>query len=64
MKFIDINALCQRIGGTRPVHKSTIYRMIARGLLPKPLHPSPGIARWAEEECEAALARGMEARNV
>lgn len=59
-RFVDIDALCQRVGGTRPVHKSTIYRMKD---FPKPLHPTPGISRWDEDEVEAYLARMTEARS-
>jgi predicted DNA-binding transcriptional regulator AlpA len=62
-RFVDINTLCQRIGGTKQVHKSTIYRMVAKGLLPKPYHPTPGSSRWADNECEAAIARMVKATS-
>ena len=56
MHFMSIDTLSERVGGTKPVSKSTIYRMVAKGLLPKPKHPSPGISRWDDDECEPALA--------
>jgi predicted DNA-binding transcriptional regulator AlpA len=63
MDFLDIKACSALVGGTRPVHHSTIYRLIARRLWPKPVHIG-GSSRWLRSECEAALARMMEARNV
>lgn len=58
-RYITINTLCERVGGDRPVHPSTVYRMIAKGLLPKPDHPTPGISRFDDDECEAAIARNV-----
>jgi predicted DNA-binding transcriptional regulator AlpA len=58
MQFWNIKKCRRRIGGEETeVHSSTVYRMIAKGLWPKPVHPSPGISRWIDEECEAALAK-------
>jgi predicted DNA-binding transcriptional regulator AlpA len=60
--LLDLRALRIRVGGSRPVHGSTVYRLIARGLLPKPLHIGAS-SRWLRQEVEAALARMMEARR-
>lgn len=56
--FINLTRLRIKLGGVdAPVHPSTIYRMIARGLLPPPHHPSPGVSRWIEEEVDEAIAK-------
>jgi predicted DNA-binding transcriptional regulator AlpA len=62
MQHIDIKALCERVGGSRPIHPSTAYRLVKRGLLPKPIRIF-GSSRWIEAEVEVALAEMMEARN-
>jgi predicted DNA-binding transcriptional regulator AlpA len=51
----DIEAVCALLGGSRPLNRSTIYRLIRRGLLPKPLKLG-GSSRWVRSEIEAALA--------
>jgi predicted DNA-binding transcriptional regulator AlpA len=55
MNFIDINAARRKAGGTKPVHQSTIYRLVRRGLLPRPIRIG-GSSRWIEAEFDAALA--------
>lgn len=43
----------------RGVHRTTIWRWAAKGLLPKPVQLSPGTSRWIREEIDkhdAALA--------
>jgi predicted DNA-binding transcriptional regulator AlpA len=61
MQFIDIKTLCERVGGTRPVNPATIYRMIGRKQLPKPVKVG-GSARWLASEVDASLTKMMEAR--
>jgi predicted DNA-binding transcriptional regulator AlpA len=62
--FLDCDAVRKLIGGTRPVNRSSVYRLVARGLWPKPVHPTPGISRWIASECRDALAKIVEARHV
>ena len=62
MDFLDIKACCALVGGTRPTHPSTIYRLINRRLWPKPVRVTPGSSRWLRNECEAAIARMAELR--
>ncbi len=62
MQFLDIKTLCERVGGTRPVNPATIYRMVARGQLPRPARVG-GSSRWVEAEVEAALQQALEARR-
>lgn len=63
MDFLDIKACCALVGGTRPVHQSTIYRLINRRLWPKPVRVTPGSSRWLASECREALAQMAEARR-
>jgi hypothetical protein len=35
---LTIEAACKVIGGDRPVHKSTYYRGVARGVYPAPVN--------------------------
>jgi predicted DNA-binding transcriptional regulator AlpA len=44
------------------LHASTIYRLIAKGILPKPLHIGAS-SRWLRSEVEAALAQLAEQRQ-
>jgi predicted DNA-binding transcriptional regulator AlpA len=60
--FWDIHKCCERIGGSRPIHPSTLYRLIKKGAWPKPVHPTPGISRCVASQCEAAIARMAESR--
>jgi predicted DNA-binding transcriptional regulator AlpA len=55
MNLIDIKAARRKAGGTKPVHASTLYRLVRRGLLPKPIKIG-GSSRWIEDEFDAALA--------
>lgn len=53
--LLDLPAICRFFGGTEPLHPSTIYRNIAKGLLPAPIRVGPNTSRWLRSECEAAL---------
>ena len=55
MDLLDRRAVCRLLGGSRPINASTIYRLIRRGLLPRPLKLG-GSSRWVRSEIEAALA--------
>jgi hypothetical protein len=53
-----IKQACEMIGGKgKPVHASTYYRGAAQGLYPKPVHPSPNIARVDLDALAAGLPR-------
>jgi predicted DNA-binding transcriptional regulator AlpA len=43
----------QRLG----VKCSTIYLLMARGELPRPIHPSSGVSCWLESDIEDFIAR-------
>ena len=45
-ELITIREACRLLGGNeKPIHFSTYYRGVARGLYPPLVHPSPGISR-------------------
>jgi predicted DNA-binding transcriptional regulator AlpA len=58
-ELINRRELSELFGG---LHASTIYRLISKGIIPKPIHVG-GSSRWLRQECEAALARLTEART-
>jgi predicted DNA-binding transcriptional regulator AlpA len=49
--FLDIDAVRVFFGGTKPINRSTVWRKIKLGTIPKPI---PGLQRWLRHECEAA----------
>ena len=62
MQLLDIKGLCQRLGGTRPVHRSTAYRLVQHGALPRPLKIGCS-SRWRADEIDAVLQRLADARS-
>jgi predicted DNA-binding transcriptional regulator AlpA len=61
-ELLDLRAVCRYFGGTRPLNPSTLYRNIAKGLLPAPIKIAPNSSRWLGRECEAALVAMIERR--
>jgi predicted DNA-binding transcriptional regulator AlpA len=60
--LLDRRAVCRLLGGSRPIHVSTLYRtFIKKGLLPKPIKVC-GSSRWLRRECEEALRQMVEGR--
>jgi predicted DNA-binding transcriptional regulator AlpA len=62
--LLDRRAACAFFGGTKPINIATLYRNIRAGRFPRPVKIGPGTSRWLRSECEIALAKMMEARNV
>jgi predicted DNA-binding transcriptional regulator AlpA len=60
--LLDRRAVCELLGGNKPLNPSTLYRAIKAGRFPKPIHVG-GSSRWLRAECEAALRRMVEARS-
>jgi hypothetical protein len=56
--YIDIEEARRIIGGTKPVHRATIYRNVALGRISPPDHPLPGISRFRRQVLLADLAAG------
>lgn len=43
-------------GGTdKPIDRSTIYRWVRHGRIPKPIRVGPKQSRWSRVECTEAL---------
>ena len=62
LELLDIRAVCTRLGGTRPVHPSTVYRKVKAGELPKPVRLG-WVARWRADEVDAMVQRAADARD-
>jgi predicted DNA-binding transcriptional regulator AlpA len=62
-EFLDCDAVCRLIGGSKPINPATLYRNIRAGRYPAAVHVGPGSSRWLRSEVEAALARMVEARS-
>jgi len=56
--LLDIAALCIVVGGTKPVSKATVYRLVKSGRLPPPIHVSPNIRRWVRGAVVSAMTSG------
>lgn len=61
-RLIDIDAVCSKIGGSRPVNASTIYRLMQQGRLPRPIKFSSRLVRWSEREIDEAIQRQADAK--
>jgi predicted DNA-binding transcriptional regulator AlpA len=59
-ELLDRREVCRVCGG---INSATLYRGIRDGRFPKPCKIG-SLSRWLRSECEAALVRMMEARNV
>ena len=62
--LLDKVEVCRFFGGTRPINAATLYRGIAKGRYPKPVHVGPGSSRWLRSECEAVLQAMVDGRIV
>jgi predicted DNA-binding transcriptional regulator AlpA len=60
--LLDRAETCRFFGGSKPIDSATLYRGIKAGRYPKPVKVGPGSSRWLRSECEATLAKLMEAR--
>jgi predicted DNA-binding transcriptional regulator AlpA len=49
--LLDIDNVCAFFGGTKPVDRSTVWRRVRQGIIPKPI---PELKRWVRSELEAA----------
>jgi predicted DNA-binding transcriptional regulator AlpA len=62
-RLLDIDGVRGKVGGSRPVDASTVYRLIQQGRLPKPVKIGARISRWIEHEIDAAIQRRADARS-
>lgn len=58
-ELLDRRQVSELFGG---LHASTIYRLVARQVIPRPIKVGSS-SRWLLSECQAALARMLEARR-
>jgi predicted DNA-binding transcriptional regulator AlpA len=61
--LMSMKSVLRFFGGDKPIHASTLYRGMDRGRFPRPVKPSPNVARWLRSECEAAKRRAIEERD-
>jgi predicted DNA-binding transcriptional regulator AlpA len=60
--LLDRRAVCELLGGSKPINASTLYRGIRQGRFPRPIRVG-GSSRWLRDECEAVLRGMVEARQ-
>ena len=61
-EYLDVRAVCRKVGGSRPLHPSTVYRKVQAGVLPKPVKMGR-LASWLESEVDEVLKRFAKARD-
>jgi predicted DNA-binding transcriptional regulator AlpA len=61
--LLDMEAVRRFWGGTKPVHRVTIYRLMNAGIVPKPYKVGPNTNRWRRTELKAARARRIAQRD-
>jgi hypothetical protein len=44
-RYGTIKAACEQIGGDKPIHPSTFYRGVKRGIYPPPDKVAPNVSR-------------------
>jgi predicted DNA-binding transcriptional regulator AlpA len=57
-------AVLKMLGGDKPVHVSTLYRLMHADRFPPPVKLSTTCAGWIRSEVEAALERMVAERDV
>ena len=63
-EWLHIKAICALIGGTKPIHYSTYYRGVQKGLY-SPMEPrGPNIKRGSRKKLEADLRRLRESETA
>ena len=62
-ELLSLAATCRFFGGDKPIHAATLYRGIAAGRYPPPVHIGPNTSRWVSSECHAARQKLIEGRR-
>jgi predicted DNA-binding transcriptional regulator AlpA len=60
-RLLTCKETCAYFGGIDP---STLYRGIAKGRFPAPIHVGPNISRWVADECAATLEAMIAGRRA
>ena len=53
--LLDRRAVCYLLGGSKPIHASTLWRLVKQGKIPQPIKISVQYRRWQRSEVEAAI---------
>jgi predicted DNA-binding transcriptional regulator AlpA len=61
--LLDEAATCRFLGGTRPIHRSTLWRGVRDGRYSKPINIGPQIVRWRRHELAGDVARMVAERD-
>jgi predicted DNA-binding transcriptional regulator AlpA len=61
-RLLDIRAVCERLGGSRPLNPATIYRAVAAHAIPPPLKFGR-VSRWLESEINEVIKQRAVARR-
>jgi hypothetical protein len=59
-----VSAACKIVGGDKPIHVTTYYRGVARGIYPRPKRVSPNIVRVDLDELAAVLRARMNSEGA
>jgi predicted DNA-binding transcriptional regulator AlpA len=62
--LLDEQAVCATLGGSRPIHPSTLYRGIRAGTYPKPVKIGKKTNRWLKSEVTAVIAQRAAERSL
>jgi len=60
LELLTADEACQLLGG---IHKATLYKGVAAGRFPAPVHIGPGTSRWIRSEVLAAIRKMMAERD-
>jgi predicted DNA-binding transcriptional regulator AlpA len=63
LDLIDVDQVCLILGGSKPVHRATVYRGIAAGKYPKPIKIGPNVSRWTRAEWLQIVKARIAARD-
>ena len=64
LRALDVAQLCARLGASKPLDRSTLWRRIRRDPdFPKPFYLWDGAPRFVEEEVDAYVARKIAERD-
>jgi predicted DNA-binding transcriptional regulator AlpA len=61
-RLLDVRAVCERLGGSRPLNPATVYRAVAANMLPPPVKFGR-VSRWLESEINEVIKQRAVARK-
>jgi len=54
-RLIDERVVRQRVGGSKPISSSTLWRFIKKGVIPAGIKIGPKTIRWYEDTIDARI---------